>query len=47
MAVPELGRIRLAVWVLAGAVGIAMPIVCANLSSLRRTDNGAPGRVKS
>jgi predicted permease len=28
------GRIRLAVWVLAGAVGIVMLIVCANLSSL-------------
>lgn len=28
------GRIRLAVWVLAGAVGMVMLIVCANLSSL-------------
>ena len=28
------GRIRLAVWVLAGAVGVVMLIVCANLSNL-------------
>ena len=28
------GRIRLAVWVLAGAVGMVMLIVCANLSNL-------------
>ncbi|MGH9372012.1 MAG: ADOP family duplicated permease, partial [Vicinamibacterales bacterium] len=28
------GRVRLAVWVLAGAVGMVMLIVCANLSSL-------------
>jgi predicted permease len=28
------GRIRLAVWVLAGAVGLVMLIVCANLSNL-------------
>ena len=29
------GRIRLAVWVLAGAVGMVMLIVCANLSNLQ------------
>ena len=28
------GRVRLAVWVLAGAVGMVMLIVCANLSNL-------------
>src|SRR6185437_3353119 len=28
------GRMRLAVWVLAGAVGVVMLIVCANLSNL-------------
>jgi len=28
------GRVRLAVWVLAGAVGVVMLIVCANLSNL-------------
>ena len=28
------GRMRLALWVLAGAVGVVMLIVCANLSNL-------------
>ena len=34
LADPVSGRLRLAVWVLAGAVGMVMLIVCANLSNL-------------